>query len=141
MDTEPIKTDDSVDVLKNLESLIKSALSGVDKKKAELKKLQEMVTDFLSQDETYQAHEQAAKEASPVKNATKSQLLKQPSVAANVVKAKELKGEVKEQQNELSDYLREYHRMSGSNEIEDDNGDVQEIVYVAKLVKRSAKFK
>lgn len=141
MDTQQIQPDDSAEVLKNLESLIKTAITGLDQKKAEERKLQEMVTSFLTQDGTYQEHEKAAKEANRIKNATKSQLLKQPSVAANLSKAKELKSEIKETQDGLSDYLREYQRMSGSNEIEDDNGEVRDIVYAAKLVKRSSKFK
>jgi len=48
---------------------------------------------------------------------------------------------LKDLQNALSDYLREYQRLSGSNEIEGDDGEVREIVYVAKLVKRTSRFK
>ena len=40
----------------------------------------------------------------------------------------------------LSDYLREYQRLSGSNEIEGEDGELREIVYTAKLVKKSAQF-
>lgn len=129
---------DSAEVLVNLESLIRQSISGIDRKKEEAKKFQEMVTSFLEQDSTYQEHEKLAKEAAKVKNATKSQLLKQPSVADSIQKAKELKTEIKETQEGLSDYLREYQRMSGVNEIEDDEGNVRDIVYVAKLVKRAS---
>jgi hypothetical protein len=121
--------------------MIKSSISGIDLKKDELKKLTEMTTSFLAQDPTYQEHEKLAKEASRVKNATKAQLVKQPAIAQTILKAKELKAELKETQNGLSDYLREYQRMSGSNEIEDEQGEIREIVYVAKLVKRSPRFK
>ena len=37
----------------------------------------------------------------------------------------------------LSDYLREYQRLSGSNEIEGEDGELRTIVYVAKLVRKS----
>lgn len=140
MDTATDKND-SAQILIDLESMIKSSISGIDFKKTELKKLNDMTTGFLEQDPTYQEHEKAAKEAARVKNATKSQLLKQPSVAQTISKAKELKAELKETQDGLSDYLREYQRMSGSNEIEDDNGEMREIVYTAKLIRRSAKTK
>ena len=116
-------------------------VSSIDRKKEELKKLNEMTTSFLSQDPTYQEHEKAAKDAARVKNATKFQLLKQPTAAQTLQKAKELKTELKETQEGLSEYLREYQRISGSNEIEDEQGEVLEIVYVAKLVKRSSRFK
>ena len=141
MDTQPTLTNDTGEVLTNLETLIKTSISGIDRKKKEMKDLQEMTTSFLSQDETYQVQEKSAKEAARIKNATKFQLLKQPSVAQTIVKAKELKAELKETQNGLSEYLREYQRMSGSNEIEDEQGEIREIVYVAKLVKRSSRFK
>lgn len=141
MDTQPTLTNDTGEVLTNLETLIKTSISGIDRRKKEIKELQEMTTSFLSQDETYQVQEKTAKEAARIKNATKSQLLKQPSVAQTIVKAKELKAELKETQNGLFEYLREYQRMSGSNEIEDEQGEVREIVYVAKLVKRSSRFK
>jgi len=141
MDTQTTTSDDTGEVLKNLESLIKTMVSSIDRKKEELKKLNEMTTSFLSQDPTYQEHEKAAKDAARVKNATKFQLLKQPTAAQTLQKAKELKTELKETQEGLSEYLREYQRISGSNEIEDEQGEVLEIVYVAKLVKRSSRFK
>ena len=142
MDTQeqPTSTDTST-VLTDLESLIKTSISGIDSKKNDIRKLNEMTTSFLEQDPTYQEHEKTAKEAARIKNATKSQLLKQPSVAQTLSKAKELKAELKETEEGLSDYLREYQRMSGSSEIEDNNGEVREIIYTAKLIKRSSKFK
>jgi hypothetical protein len=36
----------------------------------------------------------------------------------------------------LSDYLREYERLSGTNQIETDDGHIHEIVYIAKLLKK-----
>ena len=141
MDSLTETQNDSAQVLLDLESMIKSSISGIDLKKEELKKLNEMTSSFLEQDPTYQEHEKLAKEAARIKNATKSQLLKQPSVAQTIVKAKELKAELRETQDGLSDYLREYQRMSGSSEIIDDTGDVREIVYTAKLVKRNSRNK
>jgi len=141
MDTPTDTQNDSAQVLIDLESLIKSSITGIDLKKNELKKLTEMTTSFLEQDSTYKEHEKLAKDAAKVRNATKAQLLKQPAVAQTISKAKELKAELKETEDGLSDYLREYQRMSGSNEIEDESGEVREIVYTAKLIKKSSKFK
>lgn len=126
-------------VLTDLENLIKGHISGIDKRKDELKKNKEMLSDILVNDPTYQEHEKTAKEANKVKSATKMQLLKAPNAAQLVSKIKTEISEVKEMDTALSDYLREYQRMTGSNEIEGDDGQVREIIYVAKLVKKSSK--
>ncbi len=126
-------------VLTDLENLIKSHISGVDKRKEDLKKFKEMIADILTNDPTYQEHEKLAKEANKVKSATKAQLMKAPGAADVVRKIKDIAAEVKEMDGALSDYLREFQRLSGSNEIEGDDGQVREIIYVAKLVKKSSR--
>ncbi len=126
-------------VLLDLENLIKSHVSGIDKRREELKKIKEMLNDIFVNDPTYQEHEKLAKEANKVKGATKAQLMKQPSAKELGDKIKTITSEIKETDGALSDYLREYQRMSGSNEIEGDDGQVREIVYIAKLVKKSSR--
>ena len=131
-------TNDST-VLLDLENLIKSHVSGIDKRKEELKKIKEMLNDIFVNDPTYQEHEKQAKEANKVKGATKAQLIKLPNAKELGDKIKTITSEIKETDGALSDYLREYQRMSGSNEIEGDDGQVREIVYVAKLIKKSSR--
>jgi len=131
-------TNDST-VLLDLENLIKSHVSGIDKRKEELKKIKEMLNDIFVNDPTYQEHEKQAKEANKVKGVTKAQLIKLPNAKELGDKIKTITSEIKETDGALSDYLREYQRMSGSNEIEGDDGQVREIVYVAKLVKKSSR--
>lgn len=126
-------------VLGDLENLIKGHISGIDTRKEELKKIKEMLGDILVNDPTYQEHEKLAKDANKVKSATKAQLLKAPNAAELANKIKTMAAEVKEMDAALSDYLREYQRMTGSNEIEGADGQVREIVYVAKLVKKSSR--
>ncbi len=140
MDDTPVVVDSpDVTVLPELESLIKSHITGIEARKRELKKLREMVTDALGNDPTYQEHEKAAKEAAKIKNATKSQILKSPANQEMVKKTHEMAADIKEMDEALSEYLREFQRLSGANEIETDDGVVREIVYVAKLVKRTGK--
>lgn len=122
--------------LLSLESMIKEALPQLENLKKELKTEKEMVDDALNNDETYKLHAEKAKEANKVKSATKQQLLQQPSLKVNVEKMKELREQIKELQTSLSDYLSEYARLSGANEIEA-NGEVLDIVYIARLVRRS----
>jgi len=129
------------ELLGNLESSIKEHIASIDTSKTELKKLKEMLSDMFSNDSTYQEHDKAVKEAAKIRTKTKLELLKQPAAAQLNNKIKELSSDLKDLQNALSDYLREYQRLSGSNEIEGDDGEVREIVYVARLVKRSSRFK
>ena len=128
-------------LLGNLESSIKEHIASIDTAKTELKKLKEMLSDMFSNDSTYQEHDKTVKEAVKIRTKTKLELLKQPAAAQLNTKIKEMSSDLKDLQNALSDYLREYQRLSGSNEIEGDDGEVREIVYVARLVKRSSHFK
>ncbi len=122
-------------VLLNMEGLIKNHISSIDRMGDELKKLKEMFDDIFANDATYQEHSEKAKEATKVKTATKLQILKQPHAADLNNKIKSLKSQIAEQQDSLSDYLGEYQRMSGLTEIEGEDGELRQIVMVAKLVK------
>ena len=126
-------------VLLDLEQLIKTNITTIDRNKAELKKQREMLNSALENDETYREHAQKAKETAKVKAATRHQIMQQPANKALAERVKELAAEIKDADGALSDYLREYQRISGSNEIETDDGVVREIVYVARLVKKSSK--
>ncbi len=128
------------EILLNMESLIKGHISTIDTLTTEAKKIKDMLDDIFNNDPTYQEHEKASKEAARVKQGTKAQILKQPQAADLDKKFKDLKSELKENQGSLSDYLQEYARMSGVNEIEGDDGEVREIVYHAKLIKKSSVF-
>lgn len=124
-------------LLIRIEEMIKTHISQIDNLQEEITKRRDMVNDIFGNDEVYQQHDKVAKEAGKVRSATKAQIMKRPDVAELSAKLKELKSEQSELQEGLSDYLREYQRLSGSNEIEGDDGEVREIVYTAKLRKKS----
>lgn len=131
-------TDDSAAmVMMNMESMIKSHITSIDKLKEESEKYSSMLKDIFENDPTFKEHSEKAKEASRIKTATKNQILKRPDASELNEKVKSMKSQIKEQQEALSDYLREYQRMSGLTEIEGDDGELREIVYVAKLVKKT----
>lgn len=132
-------TDNAAQVLLDLENMIKANVATIDRNKVELKKQKEMLDSALQNDETYRTHNEEAKKAAKQKGATKLQILSQPGNKALADKVKNLAVEIKEATAALSDYLREYARMSGTNEIETDDGEVREIVYTAKLVKKSSR--
>lgn len=142
-EAEPTGTAVPADVLviSNLEQLIKTNIGNIDRGKEELRKLKEMVDSMLLNDATYQEHDKLAKEAAKIKGQTRKQILQQTAAKQTMVKLNDLKMEVKEAEDAMSDYLREYGRLTGTNEIESDEGDVREIVLTAKLVKKSSKFR
>jgi len=135
--TTSVPTD--VSILFNLEAMIKSHITGLDDRKSKLKNYKEMMTSAFKNDPSYQEAEVAVKEATKLKKEAKARLMKLPEVSNVQQKVTEFASEIKEMDEALSDYLREYQRLSGSNEIILDNGEVHEITYVAKLLKRSSK--
>lgn len=136
--SQPSITDQS-SVITSLDNLIKSHIATIERLSVEIKKQREMVNDTFANDAVYQEQERKAKEATKLKNATKQQLLKQPSILQIINKLKGMTVELKEKQSSLSDYLLEYQRMTGVNEIEGEDGEVREIIHVAKVVKRTSK--
>lgn len=124
-------------VVIELENTIKSHLASIDKLEGEYSTHKDMLEDVFNNDSTYKEHAKAAKEAARIKNNTKQELMKQVQVAALAEKVKDMKREISELQNALSDYLREYQRISGLSEIEGEDGEIRQIVYVAKLIRKS----
>jgi uncharacterized membrane protein YgaE (UPF0421/DUF939 family) len=112
----------NANVVFELENMIKNHIAGIQARKDELKKVNEMVESVLVNDPTYKQVEKKAKEISKVKNASKAQLMAIPSNAKIVNKAKDLRAEIKEMNEALSDYASEFVRMTGSDEIEDNSG-------------------
>lgn len=125
-------------LLLRIEEMIKTHIGQIDTLQEQITKFKEMADDIFGNDETFQQHDKTAKEAAKVRSKLKSEIMKRSDVADLGQKMKSLKSEKAELQGGLSDYLREYQRLSGSNEIEGDDGQVREIVYTAKLVKKSA---
>lgn len=134
-------TDDQSSVVVNLEQLVKSHISQTEIIKEQIKRHKEMLDSIFLNDATYQEHEKKTKEAAKQKTATKNELLKKTDVAITNSKYKNLKIQLKELQTALTEYVREYQRMTGVNEIESEKGEVMEIVYTVKLVKKSSRAK
>lgn len=123
-------------LLIKIEEMIKTHLSQIDDLAEQVGKHKEMLDDIFTNDSTYQEHDKIAKEAGRVRTNTKKEIMKRPDVADLANKMKALKSEKLELQEGLTDYLREYQRLSGSNQIEDNSGEMREIIMVPKLVTR-----
>lgn len=126
-------TTDNSQMLLSLDSLIKSHIASIDKIRNELKEQKAMLEDGLASDPVYKENTEKAKEVANVAKATKANLLKQPAMQQISQKVRSMSSEVKEKQMALSDYLLEYQRMTGNNQIETDDGEVLEIINNAKI--------
>ena len=128
---------DAVQTQLSVESLIKTLMTRVARAKEELKPVSEMLSDLLNNNEEYQVVANEAKEASKKKSAVKKQILATPEGKMAADKVNALKDELKEAREALSSYLADYQRLTGSNEIEGEDGELRQIVYVAKLVRKT----
>lgn len=140
---QPIKTsqnqegEKAADELFTIDSAIKTRLSQLTKLRADMKIQREMLTSYLENDETYQEAATIAKRANGAKNSAKALLLKQPEANNLNETIKSMREQINEVQEGLSYYLREYQRVTGMSEFEGEDGELQEIVYVAKLVRKN----
>ena len=136
---KPVESSSSdASLLLKIEEMIKTHLSQIDTLGDEITKHKEILDDIFANETTYKEHEKVAKEAANIKSKTKAEIMKKPQVADLSNKLKSLKSEKVELEEGMTDYLREYQRLSGSNEIEDNKGEMREIILVPKLVKKSA---
>lgn len=128
---------DTVRTQLSVESLIKTLISRIARVKADLKPVREMLSDLLNNNEKYQLADKEAKEASKKKSTVKREILSTPEGKMAESKVNELRDDLKEAQEALSSYLADYQRLTGSSEIEGEDGELRKIVYVAKLVKKT----
>lgn len=128
---------DQATVLLSLEEMIKTHIASLDRIQEERKKLKAMLADGFNNDVAFKEASDKVKEANKSKSAARQQIMNRPGMLELANKVKDLNLEHKEKEMALSDYLLEYQRMaSGINEIEGYDGEVREIVQVAKLVKK-----
>lgn len=130
-------TTSEANTLYSVESAIKLRNQRLAEIKEKQKQLNEMLKSYLENNDDYREAAKLAKEAASKKSAIKQRLLSQPESQDLPAKLLEVKEEKAELTESLSYYLAEYQRLSGTNEFEDENGDLKQIVFVAKLVKRS----
>lgn len=120
-----------------LEQMIKTNVATLDRNKNELKKLKEMLESALLNDEPYRQAMEKVKEAAKEKGKAKATVMEVQATKQLADKVKDMSQENKELVQAQSEYLREYARLSGTNEIEGEDGEVREIIYVAKLIKKA----
>jgi len=122
----------------SLTNLINANLREIKTLEEEMSKHKEMVDSVLDNESTYKQHAEAAKEASRIKTNTKKEIFKRPDVKHVVEKLTELKDNLTDTKEELSNYIQEYATTSGQNYFEAEDGTIQEIVYIARLRRKAA---
>lgn len=133
--------EDNSTIITSLDELIKSHISSIDRLQEEQKKLRDMLADGLNSDAAFKEVMDKVKEVNKAKAQARGQIMDRPGIIEVANKLKSLNAEVKEKQMSLSDYLLEYQRLTGANQIEGTDGDIREIIHLAKLVKKGNKEK
>ncbi len=132
-----VTTSDQSQVLLSLEEMIKSYIASLDRLSEEKRKLAEMLADGFNNDAAFKEASDKVKEANKAKAVARQQVMGRQGMIESANKLKSISAEIKEKQLSLSDYLLEYQRMAnGVNEIEGYDGEVREIVHIARLVKK-----
>ena len=131
MDNKPKQQ--TLNSLNELTGLINGHLETIGREKEKLRKHKEMLDGILNNDEVYQEKEKLAKDAAREKQNIKSNILKQPQAYDLNFKIKEGRLELKQLDAELSKFLSEYQRASGSDSFEDASGETHQIVFTARL--------
>jgi hypothetical protein len=113
--------------------MVRRRITLIEGAKKELQKLKEMYNDVFVNDAAYQDAEHEVKEATKKKKDVQAKISRQQAVADAASKMKEVKDQIKANEETLSQELMEYYRTAGVTEIEDADGNVQEFDIVIKL--------
>lgn len=119
-----------------LENIINGYLGDLEKFQQELKEQSQMFRDALENDAEYATIVAKAREVSKEKKARQDKLIQEPSLALVDSKIKDIKADVKDTQQALSDYLQQYYEQSGLRQITGTDGEIRDIVTTVKLVKK-----
>jgi len=119
----------------NTESLINTASSRLNDLSYEVKEYKAMLDEILESDTEFQEIDKEAKKQAKLRALARQKALNTPAAKTNIDKLKETQTQLREVKTALSDYLAQYVKISGSNQIEGPDGVVRQIIYTAKLVK------
>ena len=119
-----------------LTTIINRYEADMKKTKDDLKIQNGMMRDAIEGDAAYHELDIQMKDLKKKMNEIKQRIMKTPAMEAVVAKIEEKKEELKDAKEMLSGYLEEYQRVTGTNVIEGENGEIKEIVSEHKLVGR-----
>ena|SRR3989344_3023169 len=116
---------------------INSHLARINTLKEDMKPVKEMLDSIFENDPIYKEKSEASKKAAKDKGGEKKRILNQPQAKELDQNLRDMKQEMHDLSEALSYYLREYQRATGANEFEAEDGELREIVFVAKLVRKT----
>lgn len=128
--------DAGVQVVRN-EGNINSIFAEINELKEQLKLENEMLNSYLNGSPEYVAAAKSATAASKEKSGIKNKLIQAPAGAEVANKVTQLKERLKMLGDTLSEALQVYQKATGQNSFEAEDGEVRQIVFIAKLVKRN----
>lgn len=118
----------------SLTSMINGHIAGLDRERESLGKFSEMLNDILDNDPTYKEISDRTKEIAREKAKAKANILQQTTAHDLAFKIKDSRIEIKQLALELSNFLTEYQKITGSSEFEGEDGEIRQIVHTARLV-------
>lgn len=119
----------------NCESLINSAIVRHDTLKKETVDLKSQLDSILENDDEYQTLCEEVNKLSKLKKIAKQKVMQRQEATVLNDKIKDGNCQIKEIKTALSDYLAQYVSLSGTNQIELNDGVMRQILTSAKLVK------
>jgi len=126
-----------LDELQNIQNLINSNITKIDKLTEDIKPVKEMLESLLDADLEYAELDQKTIEAAKAKMAKRKELVNTTNGRELNEKLKSMKSELKEARDALSDYLQNYQKKTGFNEYEGPDGELRQIVFSVKLVRKT----
>jgi flagellar biosynthesis GTPase FlhF len=114
-------------------SVIQEKIAAIEQTRQEIKVLNDMLKDSLTNDTTYQALEEEAKQFNDKRKQARETVTNQPHVQEIQMQIKDQKEKLKDLQELLSHYLLEYYNETKSNEVADHEGKARKVVINARL--------
>lgn len=131
-----VQDENSSTVVASLDEMIRLNFKRLNDLSAEQKTLKQMMDDALENSETYKEVSEKTKTAILEKTSLRKTLLTTPEMISALNKMKDLATEIREKKTSLSDYILEFQRISGANEIDLGNGEIMQIENSAKLIRK-----
>lgn len=131
-----VQDEDSSTVVASLDEMIRLNFKRLNDLSAEQKTLKQIMDDALENSEIYKEVSEKTKTAILEKTSLRKTLLTTPEMISALNKMKDLATEIREKKTSLSDYILEFQRISGANEIDLGNGKIMQIENSAKLIRK-----
>lgn len=138
VDAEIIEAAPSAEVTQSLQldELIKRYMADIARMKNEMREQRSMFNDAFENDASFHEASEKEKEVKKLKLTAKEKIVKQPGTVAVAQKVQNIREELKHAQDMLSGYLEQYVQKTGQRTIEDDSGNIIQIVPSYRLVKK-----